>query len=202
MVDINKWEFITPGIPDIYFAQDNNPNMTKEEVRCLTLCKVRLKIDSVVYDIGAGIGTIAIEAALLAKEGLVFAVEKNPPAAAIILKNAKKFGVNNLRLIRGEAPEALAELPLADRIIIGGSGGRVKEVLSAAQAKLKPQGRVIVNAITVETLATAVKQFAAMGLDEVNTCCLNITRVKQAGRAKIFKGMNPVFLIVGESRGK
>lgn len=197
MVEINKWEFVTPGIPDVYFTKDNLP-MTKEEVRCLTICKARLKSNSIIYDIGAGTGAIAIEAALLAKKGMVYAIEKEQQAAEIILKNTRKFGINNLQVIQEEAPEVLHELPPADRIIIGGSGGRLKDILTVASAKLKNQGRIVVNAVTIETLATAVKLLKEMGFNEVSTCCLAVTRVKQAGKASVFKGMNPVFLIVGE----
>jgi len=197
MVEIKQWDFVTPGIPDICFTKDNIP-LTKEEVRCLTICKARLKRNSIIYDIGAGTGSIAIEAALLAREGMVYAVEKEQRAAEIILKNAGKFGVNNLCVIQGEAPEALHELPAADRIIIGGSGKRLKDILIVAHAKLKAQGRVIINAVTMETLATSVQLLEAMALAEVSTCCLTVARVKQAGGSRIFQGLNPVFLVVGE----
>lgn len=196
MVEFNSREFTTPGIPDACFIRNDLP-MTKEEIRCLTICKARLKSNSVVYDVGAGIGAIAVEAALLAREGMVYAIEKEPQAQEAILKNASKFGVGNLKLVCGEAPEAFSGLPFADRIIVGGSGGRLKDILTAAGEKLRAKGRIIVNAITVETLATAVKMLQEMEL-EVNTCSLMVAKEKQAGKANIFKALNPVFLVVGE----
>lgn len=192
-----KWGYVTPGIPDDWFAKNGVP-MTREEVRCLTLCKIRLKRDSVVYDIGSGTGSIAVEAALLAGEGMVYAVEKNGRAAELIAGNARRFGVNNLRVVSGEAPAALAGLPLADRIFVGGSGGRLKEILSAAAEKLKEGGRLVVNAVTVETLAVSVETLAELGFSELETLSLTVAKTAQAGRARVWKGMNPVFLIVGK----
>ena len=197
MLKVRKWEYVTPGIPDACFVRDGVP-LTKEEVRCLTVCKARLKSDSVIFDIGAGTGSLAVEAALQAREGKVYAVEKDPRAAELIAANARQFGAGNLCVVPGEAPGALAGLPFADRIIVGGSGGRLKEILAAAAEKLNPGGLVVVNAVTVETLATAVETLKRPAYKEVNVFCLTVARIEKAGQAKVWKGMNPVFLVVGE----
>jgi cobalt-precorrin-6B (C15)-methyltransferase len=195
---ITKWPYVTPGIPDAGFVRGGVP-LTKEEVRCLALCKARLKARSVVYDVGAGTGSFAVEAALLAREGMVYAVEKDPGAQSLILENARRFGVaERLVLVAGEAPAALADLPPADRIFIGGSGGRLEEILRAAAGKLKERGRLVVSAVTVETLAAAVKLLPELGFAEVETVLLTVAKVEKAGRAGIWKGANPVWLVAGE----
>ena len=192
-----KRHFVTPGIPDRCFYSEGIP-LTKEEVRCVTLCKARLAADSVVYDIGAGTGSIAVEAALLAPRGAVYAVEKEPRAVETIWRNAAKFGVTgNLHVVRGEAPGALAGLPTADRVIIGGSGGRLKDILPAAYGKLQPGGRLVVNAVTLETPAAALLLLEQLGASEVEACCLTVARLARAGHSNIMKGMNPVFIITG-----
>ncbi|MGE5575631.1 MAG: precorrin-6Y C5,15-methyltransferase (decarboxylating) subunit CbiT [Syntrophothermus sp.] len=200
MID-GGWEFVTPGIPDDLFRRGQGPGqvpMTKEEVRCLTIGKLRLKKDSVVYDIGAGTGSISVEAAWQAKEGRVFAVEKEEAAVKLILENSRRFGLENIAVIRGEAPEALHGLPPADRVIIGGSGGRLEEVLRAVAPRLKAGGRIVVNAVTVDTLATSLRLLEELGFQETGAVSLTVARAEKAGVARLWKGLNPVCLVLGE----
>ncbi len=195
------WEFATPGIPDDLFQRGQGPArapMTKEEIRCLVIGKLRLKSDSVVYDIGAGTGSIAVEAAFQAREGRVFAVEKEEAAVALIRENSRRFGVENIVVVHGEAPEALDGLPPADRVIIGGSGGRLEEILRTVASRLKEGGRIVVNAVTIDTLATSVKVLEELGFGEAGTVSLTVARAERVGAARIWKGLNPVYLVVGE----
>ena len=145
---------VTPGLPDKLFVQ-GAAAMSQEEVRALTLCKARLKRGMVVYEIGAGTGSWTVEAARLVAPGAVWAVEKNPAAAALVRANLQKFGVANARLVEGDAPEACRGWPPADCILIGGSGGRLREVLGAAGGWLRPGGRVVITAVTPETFSGA-----------------------------------------------
>ncbi|MFH1774265.1 MAG: precorrin-6y C5,15-methyltransferase (decarboxylating) subunit CbiE [Methanobacteriota archaeon] len=184
-----KWEFRTAGIPDEYFFRDNIP-ITKEEIRVVTLSKARIREDSIIYDIGAGCGTISIEAALLAKAGRVFSIEKNPERVSIIKKNIKKFGVRNIELFEGEAPNAIENLPMADRIIIGGSGGRLKEILQKCSEKLKDEGIIVINAITIDTLRDSTSILENLNFN------LGITQVSVSrAEERIMKALNPVFII-------
>lgn len=164
----------------------------------MTICKARLESDSVVYDIGAGTGSIAVEAALLVREGIVYAVEREWRAAETIAENAARLGVVNLHVVRGEAPEALAGLPPADRIIVGGSGGRLRDILEASRSKLRERGRIVVNAVTIETAAGSIKLLEDLGFCRVDACCLTVARARRVGKSRIMKGLNPVFLVVGE----
>ena len=111
-----------PGIEDEQFIRGDVP-MTKQEIRILTIAKAHIRPDSVVWDVGAGTGSISIEAALLAKEGHVYAVERNPEGIHLIGENAAKFGVKNLTAVESEAPQGLSELPLATRPSSAAAGG-------------------------------------------------------------------------------
>jgi len=183
-----------PGIPDEQFIRGDIP-MTKQEIRILALVKARLAADSTVVDIGAGTGTIAVEAALLAPRGRVFAVEKETEGVGLIRANAAKFGAANLEIVAGEAPDALAGLPAADAIFIGGSGGRLAAILAAADRLLKPGGRLVATAVTVETLhavLAAVEEWPGYSTEAAG---VQVTRLRRACARHLFAALNPVYVI-------
>ncbi|SJZ37084.1 precorrin-6Y C5,15-methyltransferase (decarboxylating) subunit CbiT [Selenihalanaerobacter shriftii] len=195
---MNNWQFQTPGIPDDYFIRGQVP-MTKEEVRALTISKLRLKKDSIVYDIGAGTGSLTIEAGLIANEGEVWSIERKIEGIDLIEKNINKFKLDNINVISGEAPQALEGLPSANRVIIGGSGGRLAEILEIVDQNLKPEGRIVVNAITLETLLDAKQNLLDLNY-ELDIVTVNITRTKEVGDYYMLEGQNPVYIIAGERR--
>ena len=125
------------GIADTEFIRGNIP-MTKEEVRILTLAKAKIKADDIIIDIGAGTGSLSIEAALLATKGKVFALEKNLEGIDLIKKNAEKFQANNITVINAYAPEGMADLPQADVIFIGGSGKNLQAIIDAKESGILP----------------------------------------------------------------
>ncbi|MBV8077174.1 MAG: precorrin-6y C5,15-methyltransferase (decarboxylating) subunit CbiE, partial [Planctomycetaceae bacterium] len=145
------------GNADDAFAQTlpKRGLITQAEVRSIALAQLDIRPTSVVWDVGAGSGSVAIEAAQLAHQGMVFAVEPEPADVALIEANAEAFGVPNVRPVTGRAPHVLASLPEPDAIFIGGTGRQVDPVLSAAFARLAPGGRMAVNVATVDGLATA-----------------------------------------------
>ena len=126
--------------------------MTKGEVRQVSLCSLRLQKDSVLYDIGSGTGSIAVEAAHLSKGIKVYAIEKKEEAVALLAQNKEKFQVANMEIIRGTAPEACNGLEEPTHVFIGGSGGHLMEILEVLAAK-KRRIRVVMNAISLETVA-------------------------------------------------
>lgn len=193
------WEYRTPGIPDGLFARGEAP-MTKEEVRAITLSKLRLRGDEIIYDIGAGTGSIAIECALLARDGKVYAIERDGEALGLIEANKDLFGVENLEVVRGEAPEALKSLPQPDRVVIGGSGGRLVEIVEAVGDKLKSGGRIVINSVTLETLHTSVEVLERLGM-EVEVTQVIIAKGEKVGGVRLFRALNPVHIIVGEKKG-
>lgn len=125
---------LSPGIPDEAFIRGKVP-MTKEEVRQVSLCSLRLQKDSVLYDIGSGTGSIAVEAAHLSKGIKVYAIEKKEEALALLAQNKEKFQVANMEIIRGTAPEACNGLEEPTHVFIGGSGGHLMEILEVLAAK-------------------------------------------------------------------
>ena len=143
------------GIEDEAFIRKNVP-MTKQEIRILSLAKARIKPDAVVYDIGAGTGSLSVEAARLAPQGTVYALERNPEGIALIRANAANFMVSNVVAKEAEAPAGIDMLPDADTVLIGGSGSRLEEILDAVTPKLKPEGRIVLNCITVQTLMQGI----------------------------------------------
>lgn len=187
--DSKRWGYRTPGIPDELFEKKDTP-MTKAEVRALTLSKARIADDSIIYDIGAGAGSISVEAALMARRGQVFSIEKLSGRVRIIEKNIRNFGVSNVRVVRGEAPEALKDLPDADRIIIGGSSGRLNEILQKCSEKLRKRGIIVINAVTSSTLKMATLALKEQGFD-FEVIQVSITRNTRNENVKL----NPVSII-------
>lgn len=190
-----KGEHSAPGIPDEYFHRESVP-MTKEEIRAITVSKARIKEDSIVYDIGAGTGSISIEAAVLAKKGRVYAVEKDASRRGVIEKNVSKFRLKNIEIINGDAPRVLEGLPEADRIIVGGSGGAIGEILMKCSKKLARNGIIIVNAITLETLNSAVSVLENLKFN-LDITQVSIAKMRKLGKGRALEALNPVFIIQG-----
>lgn len=194
-----RWIYKTGGIPDELFVRGEAP-MTKAEVRAVTLAKGRLKDEHVVWDIGAGTGSISVEAALAAGKGAVYAVEKEADAVELIKENSALFGAGNITVCPGEAPAALAGLPQPDRVFIGGSGGNLPEIIAYAHAQMPSGGRLVVNAVVLETLSTAVQVLQKLDFQDIEITQVSIARTVNAGRLHMFKSHNPVFVISGEKK--
>jgi precorrin-6Y C5,15-methyltransferase (decarboxylating) len=174
--------------------------ITQAEVRSIALAQLDIRPTSVVWDIGAGSGSVAIEAAQLAHQGQVFAVEPEAGDLALIEANAESFGVPNVRPISGRAPEVLATLPHPDAVFIGGTGRQVGAVLKAAFERLVPGGRLAVNVVTVDGLAVAHQTLRSLAGD-VALWTINISRgIDQMDRVR-FQAVNPTFLLAVTKTG-
>lgn len=184
------------GLPDDAFLRGDVP-MTKEEVRTLAVSKLRLNEDSVVWDVGAGTGSVSIECALSCPAGRVFAVEKKEAALALLAENKARFHASNLTIVGGTAPEALEELPAPDRVFLGGTSGELREILDVIFRK-NPAARVVCTAVTLETVAEAARLFA--GLEGADMVQVSATRTRQAGRYHLMDAQNPVWIFSGEGR--
>ncbi|MBP2662323.1 MAG: cbiT [Firmicutes bacterium] len=182
------------GIPDSQFIRGDIP-MTKQEIRILTLAKATIAMNDTVIDIGAGTGSLSVEAALLAEQGKVFAIEREAEGIELIKANAAKFKASNVEAILGAAPEALNGLPTADVILIGGSGGLLPDILACADKLLKPGGRLVITAVTVETLSTALHIMRAKKEYSVDACAVQVTRIQPVGTSNMFKALNPIYII-------
>ena len=184
-----------PGLPDSSFIRGDVP-MTKEEIRALTLCKAKIGPQDIVYDIGAGTGSISVEAALLAYSGRVYAIERDSSGIALITANTTKFGLTNVELVQGEAPAVLKGLPVPEVVIIGGSGGKLAQILDICCMRLRVGGKIIINAVTLETLCSAQQYFAACEGFLLDVTCVSITKAVPIGTIHLFRAHNPVYIIV------
>ena len=193
---------ITHGIPDEVFIRAKVP-MTKEEVRSISLSKLQLCEDSIVYDVGAGTGSISIEAACMADQGMVYAIEQKEEAAELIRENQKKFGVSNLQIIHGKAPEAFAGLPAPTHAFLGGTGGNMREIIGLLWEK-NPQIRIVVNCIALETLAEITGLLQEWGISDADIASVNISKSKKLGQYHLMMGQNPVYVISfgGKNQGE
>lgn len=171
--------------------------MTKAEVRAVVLSKLRLGPGQVVIDIGAGTGSISVEAAHLCPDGRVYAVERDPEGVELIQRNASLLSAEILTVVPGEAPEALAGLPKADRIVVGGHGGRLEGILEACREKLRAGGRLVVTSVTLETAPRALLWLDDRGF-ETEVVSLSVARAERAGPSRVWKAQNPVTIISGE----
>ena len=172
--------------------------MTKREVRAAALSLLEVEEDDVLWDVGAGTGSVSVELALLARRGRVYAVERKGEALSLICANRTRFGAWNLVPVRGTAPAALEDLPAPDGVFVGGSGGELDAILAAALGK-NPGVRLCVSAIALETLSAAAAAFAARGL-EAQVTQIWAARSKGAGGLNLMMGQNPVWLISGRRR--
>lgn len=187
------------GLPDENFVRGKVP-MTKREVRAVSLSYLGLHEDSVAWDVGAGTGSVSVEMALQAWKGEVFAVERNEEGVGLIRANAEKNGCANLTAVFGSAPEVLRKLPTPTHVFVGGSGGKLQEILQTALEK-NPAVRVVVNAVSLETIAEAVRVFREMPFEDPETVCLRADRSRLLGKSHLMMGMNPIYIFAATGGG-
>ena len=180
------------GLDDDLFLRGKVP-MTKSEVRSISLSKLRLHKDAVVWDVGAGTGSVSIEAASLAKDGVVYAIEKKDEAIDLLEQNKRKFGTDNLEIIKGLAPEALEGLPAPTHAFIGGSSGNLKEILEVLLEQ-NPRVRVVINAIALETVAEAMQCLKSMAFTDVDIAQVSVAKGKKLDSYEMMMGQNPVYI--------
>lgn len=182
----------THGIKDECFIRGKAP-MTKEEVRTVSLMKLGLSEDSVCYDVGAGTGSVAVEMALRAHQGKVYAIEKKEDALALILENKKKFAADNLEIVGGCAPEAMEELPVPTHAFIGGSSGNLKDIIRLLLNK-NPEVKIVINCITLETVGEAMEAVREFDFQERDIVQMSVSRSKEVGRYHMMMGENPIYI--------
>ena len=184
---------VTHGIEDEAFLRAKVP-MTKAEVRSISLSKLRLQEDSIVYDVGAGTGSVSIEAALQAPEGFVYAIEKKEEACDLIEQNKRHFHAANIEVIKALAPEGLADLPAPTHAFIGGSSGNMKEIIEALLDK-NPRIRIVINCIALESVSETLDCLRTLPLEDVDILHIASARSKKIGRYNMMTGMNPIYII-------
>jgi len=184
-----------PGLPDEAFERGDVP-MTKQEVRAAVLAKLAVRPEDILWDVGAGTGSVSVELALAAPRGRVYAVECRPEGCALIKANREKFRTRNLVLVEGLAPAALSDLPAPDAVFIGGSKGSLAAIVDAALDK-NPDARICVSAIALESLSAAMAALTAKGRT-VQVSQIAVSRARAVGRLHLMMAQNPIYLITGE----
>ena len=195
----SRWPYASSGIPDELFIRGDVP-MTKQEVRAVALAKLRLTATDTVWDVGAGTGSVSIEAALVARAGSVWAVERNAAGVRLIRENADAFGCGNVHAVPGVAPEALVKLPVPDAVFVGGSAGEFPSIVEAALEK-NSQVRLCVPCVTVETLTEACALLSGSRFKGFEACQVSAARAEAVGSHHLMKAQNPVFLVSARGAG-
>lgn len=175
--------------------------MTKAEVRAVTLAKLQLKHTDLVVDLGAGSGSLSIEAARLLTEGSVVSVERKAEAIAVIKQNCEKFKCENITILEMEAPAGLNQISYADKVIIGGSGGHLAELIEWAKQVMPEGGRLVMNMITLENLHIGWETMQGQGFDDLELVQIVVSKGKGVGAYTMMMGENPVYVISGR-KGK
>ena len=187
------------SIKDEEFIRGKAP-MTKREVRSISIGKLKLREDYTVYDIGAGTGSLSIEAALKLHKGTLYAIEKDEESAALIERNIERFKTRNIEVIKGIAPEAIRGLPNPDACFIGGSSGNMDEILNDVLTK-NPCANIVINTITLQSLNEAVKCMEKYKLDDVEIISVSVAKSKKTGNYDLMTGQNPIYIISGKGNG-
>jgi precorrin-6Y C5,15-methyltransferase (decarboxylating) len=189
------------GNPDDVFAQSRPKSglITQAEVRAIALAQMDVQPGAVVWDIGAGSGSLAVEAAQLADPGMVYAIEQDAADYHLILANADTFRVKNLKAIHGTAPAVFAGLPAPDAIFIGGTGQEVARLIEAAYQALRPSGRLVMNVATLEMLSSCYAALKAL-VQPVQVMLVNVARSTEQMETIRFDAVNPTFLLWVQKR--
>ena len=190
------WKHSTPGIPDESFERIEEVPITKEEVRVIQISKARLSPGQIVYDIGCGSGSVSIESAIQVKPtGKVFSIDFDPKAIELTKKNLEKFQISNITVIFGNATEKISELPIADAIFIGGTGGDTKEILQLCEGKLKPGGRIVIGTILLETLVAVLNTIEKLKFSSIDVTQITISKSRKTSTGTMMLARNPVTVI-------
>jgi cobalt-precorrin-6B (C15)-methyltransferase len=192
------WPYITPGIPDELFEHLPGIPLSQREIRLLLLAQLRLKSDSVLWDIGAGTGTISVEAGLLCPKGRIIAVERDEEVANLIRRNCDRFELENVEVIEGSAPECLDSLQeMPHRVCVEG-GRQIGEILQAVWRYLPNSGRVVATAANLENLYAISQSFAQLQARNVEVVQSAVNRLSMRGFSQTFTSQDPIFILSGE----
>ncbi len=184
-----------PGMPDEAFVHEKGL-ITKAEVRAVSLSRLRLFDRAVLWDLGAGSGSVAVEAGQFVVRGEIYAVERNPGRVAHIHANRRRFGIGNLTVVEARLPEGIEHLPDPDRIFVGGGGRDLAAILRAAAGRLKPDGRIVVNTVLIDTLAAAQSTLDDLGF-ALDTIQIQVNRAAPMPFSHRFEAANPVWIVTG-----
>ena len=192
------WPYKTPGIPDKLFERLPGIPLSKREVRILIISSLRMKPDSVLWDIGAGTGTIPVELGLLCPQGQIIAVERDEEVARLIERNCDRFEVNNVSVVRGSAPECLAEIKPKPNLVCIEGGKPIKDILKQTWKYLQPEGRIVATVNNLENLYVISEGLSELQARNIEVVQSAVNRLETRGIHQTFAAVNPMFILSGE----
>ncbi|MEA5415415.1 precorrin-6Y C5,15-methyltransferase subunit CbiT [Synechococcus sp. BA-132 BA5] len=192
------WDFVTPGLPDSAFEDAPGFSPTPLELRVMLLAHLRPRADSLVWDVGGGTGALALEIARLMPAGAVHTLERDPEAIDLLERNRQRFGIHNLHIHAGEAPEGLALLPPnPDRVLLE-VGRPLEDVLRAVWGALQPSGRLVISTVNLEGLVKATDTLAQLEALDVQVVQATVHRMQRRGSQAKLAAAEPLFVIAAE----
>jgi cobalt-precorrin-6B (C15)-methyltransferase len=192
------WPYISPGIPDELFENLPGIPLSQREIRLLLISQLRLKPDSVLWDIGAGTGTIPVEVGLLCPQGRVIAVERDEEVANLIKRNCDRFEVKNVEVIEGIAPECLHDIKLPPHRVCIEGGRTIQDILQTVWRYLPPFGRVVATAANLESLYAISQSFSQLRARNIEVVQSAVNRLETRGFSQTFVAADPIFILSGE----
>lgn len=192
------WDFVTPGLPDSAFEDAPGFSPTPLELRVMLLAHLRPRADSLVWDVGGGTGALALEIARLMPNGAVHTLERDPEAIELLERNRQRFGIHNLHIHAGQAPDDLALLPpRPDRVLLE-VGRPLEDVLRAVWEALQPSGRLVISTVNLEGLVKATDTLAQLGAHDVQVVQATVHRMQRRGSQAKLAAAEPLFVIAAE----
>ena len=196
--DSYQWDFVTPGLPDSSFVDAPGFSPTPMELRVMLLAHLRPRPDSLVWDVGGGTGALALEIARLMPKGVVHTLERDPEAIELLEQNRRRFGITNLHIHAGAAPDDLAQLPAhPDRVLLE-VGRPLGGVLLAVWKALVPQGRLVISTASLEGLVDATDTLSQLAATDVQVVQATVHRMQRRGSQAKLAAAEPLFLIAAE----
>ncbi|WP_414753064.1 precorrin-6Y C5,15-methyltransferase subunit CbiT [Anabaena sp. CCY 9910] len=192
------WPYVTPGIPDEFFEHLPGIPLTQREIRLLLISQLRLEPGSVLWDIGAGTGTIPVEVGLLCPKGQIIAVERDEEVANLIKRNCDRFDVKNVEIVEGSAPECLHNIKTAPHRVCIEGGRPIQEILQAVWQYLPSSGRVIATAANLESLYAISQSFSQLQARNIEVVQSAVNRLETRGFSQTFAAVDPIFILSGE----
>jgi cobalt-precorrin-6B (C15)-methyltransferase len=192
------WKYVSPGIPDELFERLPGIPMSQREIRLLLISALRLEADSVVWDIGAGTGTIPVEIGLLCPQGQIIAIERDEEVASLIKLNCDRFEVTNVQIVTGIAPQCLKEIPTQPQRVCIEGGRSLKAILQQVWEYLPVTGRIVVTAASLESLYEVSESFTQLQARNVEVVQAAVNRLETRGNTRRLAAVDPMFILSAE----
>lgn len=192
------WPYISPGITDELFEYLPGIHLSQRELRLLLISQLRLESNTVLWDIGAGTGTISVEVGLLCPQAQVIAIERDEEVTHLIKRNCDRFEVKNVEIIVGSAPDCLADIKLVPQRICIEGGRPVQDILQAVWGYLQPSGRVVATATNLESLYAISMSFSQLRARNIEVVQSAVNRLEARGFSQSFVASDPIFILSGE----